>query len=409
MEAFLIPNFNYLIQQMSTLRKVLKKIKTNELGDKFSVFTDVDNTAPHGYISTGDDILDLKICNVPRGGVPLGRYLNIYSDSGLGKSLLVYKLIANAQKQGGIGIYYDTENGAFKPYMQVLGVDEENLIYTDEIKTVEDIFQSIIELILSFNEEKFEAPLVIAVDSMYAVTTKTGADLDIHEKQGYGIGAEKQMVLNDELKKVMNLIKGSNILFVTTDQIRDNIGAFANQSKVKDTAGHAQKFFADIRLEIKKKATLKQGDVEVGNEVVIKTEKSRVAPPKQKCRSFIYHTRGIDNYMSWIENGSDLGIIEKGKGTLKFKDEKGEIIRIDGKLPRYKDFRKIMVQYPEIKSELYNQFCEKLIIQYENIEDLDLTDLDDTISIDDDHNLKAFKKMNAKLLPVVDVKDKIDS
>lgn len=378
---------------MSKLQKALEKFKSNskeEIADAFDVFTNIDSAEPKDYISTGDDILDLYISNRPRGGVPLGRYLNIYSDSGLGKSLMVYKLIANAQKKGGIGVYYDTEGGAFKPYMRVLGVNEEELIYTHSLNTVEDIFASIINFIMSFKETGFTDPLVIAVDSMTAVTTRTGADLDTHEKKGYGTGAEKQLILNDELRKVMALIKESNILFVTTDQIRDNIGAMAFQEKTRDTSGHAQKFYADIRLQLKKKKTLKIADEKVGAEVEVTLKKSRISPPHRACKTYIYHTRGIDNYMSWVENGSDLGIIKKGKGTLKFKDKDGEEIRFDGKLPKVADFRRVLTEYPDIKNELYNQFCDRLIVQYEDITSLDLTDLDEVIAVDEDHAMSQF-------------------
>lgn len=354
---------------------------------------------PEGWISTGDDILDLSISNRPHGGLPLGKYVNIYGDSGLGKSLLVAKVFANAQKRGGIGVYYDTENASYPPYMKVLGVDPTNLLYISDLNTVESIFRSVVELITNFKEKGFTKPLVIAIDSMTAVTTETGADLDTFEKKGYGTGAEKQLLLGEALKKTTALLKDTNILFITTDQIRDNFNANSPWApKTRSTSGHAQKFWSDIRIELKKISTLKDGNRDiVGHEIQAQTVKNRIAPPYRKTLHYIYNTHGIDNYASWIENANKYNILKKvGGGYIKIPIEtegkKKEYYRDpeSDNLPTTSNIKKLLRTNEEIRKLIYERFCDEMIIKYEPQNDAIFDDLEELIDANPDRNMDNF-------------------
>lgn len=378
------------------IRDNLNKSYKKDGGDVANIMGDItDELEPNDWISTGDDILDLSISNIPNGGLPVGRYVNIYGDSGLGKSLIVAKIFANAQKKGGYGVYYDTERASYPPYMKVLGVDPDKILHITKFNTVERIFESIIQIILDFKLQGYTQPLVIAIDSMTAVTTETGADLDIHEKKGYGTGAEKQLLLGDELKKTTGLLKGSNILFVTTDQVRDNFdGGGPWAPKTRATTGHAQKFWCDIRLEIKNMGAIKNKQKEkIGNKIQIETVKNRLAPPFRKTKHYLYNTHGIDNYASWIENGNEYGILNKKRGGYveMFDGDGKEILTEEGNKPRSKDFKKIIRTNEDLRKQMYENFCDTMIIKYIQQDDAVFEDLEDIINTNPTLNMSDFE------------------
>lgn len=353
-----------------------------------------DKLQPRDWISTGDDILDLSISNRPNGGIPLGRFINIYGDSGLGKSLLVAKIFANAQKKGGMCVYFDTENASYPPYMKVLGVDPDRLIHITKFNTVEKIFKSMINFIVQFKEKGFTKPLIIAVDSMTAVTTETGADLDNFEKKGYGTGAEKQLLLGNALKKTTSLLKGSNIAFITTDQIRDNFDGGAWSPQHRSTTGHAQKFWSDVRIELRNRGKIKNNNGEViGHKVQAKTVKNRLAPPYRETYHYLYNTHGIDNYASWIENANEYDIINiKGGGYVDVFDEDGNKIKNEkGNVPRKGDLKKMLRTDENFRKSLYEQFCDEMIIKYDPQDDAVFEDLEDIINVENDKNMENFK------------------
>ena len=383
---------NILYDIKDDINKQFKK----EGHDVANVMDDIaDDLEPKYWISTGDDILDLSVSNRPHGGLPTGRFINIFGDTGLGKSLLLAKIFANAQKMGGYGIYYDTEHASFPPYMKVLGVDPKKLIHITSLNTVEKIFESLISIILNFKKKGYTKPLVIGIDSMTAVTTETGADLDNHEKKGYGTGAEKQLLLGDELKKTTALLKGSNIVFITTDQIRDNFNATSPWSpKTRSTTGHAQKFWSDIRIELKNRGAIKdkKGDV-IGHQVQAKTVKNRLAPPFRETLHYIYNTHGIDNYASWIENANKYNIFNRKRGgAIEIYDENGEVIRDEnGNMPTTKNIKKLLRTNEELRKRTYKAFCDEMIIKYNPQDDTIFEDLEDLIDIDPSLNMGNFK------------------
>lgn len=333
---------------------------------------------PSLYLSTGDPVLDLLISNKKNGGIPFGRYVNIYSDSGLGKSLLVQKLIANVQKIGGTAVYFDTEGGIYYEFMKVLGVKTDELIYIDDANAVEDIFQAIIQIILINMEKEIDNPLLIAVDSMTATTTRDGAKLDTMEQKGYGEGARKQKVLNDLFRKAITKIKQDNIILITTDQIRDKINASPWERNWKNTAGWAQKFYSDIRLEMTPRGAIKNKNKDViGNKVNIKVVKSRIAPSDRAMDTFIYGTRGLDKYKSLLECAKDRKVIKKGRDKIKFKIDGEEYRRDDGNLPTEMEFKRMLKEDKEIYNLIYDQVADSMIIEYEYEDEL----------IDDDENI----------------------
>ena len=361
------------------LQKSLSKKFKDKPYDVITVDERGERTDPTKFLSTGDDVLDLIISNRKNGGIPFGRYLNIYSDSGLGKSLIVQKLIANVQKMGGTGVYFDTEGGIYTDFMRVLGVNTDELVYFDEINTVEDIFEVIIEIVVTNLENDIDNPMVIAVDSMTAVTTRQGADLSTMEEAGYGEGARKQKLINGLFRKTLTKIKQDNIVFVTTDQIRDKINNAGWGRNWKDTAGWAQKFYSDIRLEMTPRGSIKNknGD-EIGNKVNVKVVKSRISPKDKDADMFIYGTRGLDKYKSLIEKCKELDIINKTT-KVKYPIGDGKFWRDDeGLLPTEMEFKRLLKNDASLYDEVYSKLADKMIIKYES-EDVLIDDEENTI------------------------------
>lgn len=200
-----------------------------KIGSSLYSFDDsVENPSDIKYwVSTGSTLLDLAIANRPNAGLPFGRIVEINSLEGAGKSLLCAHIVANTQKMGGIGIYIDTENAADRTFLNAVGVDTKAMLYT-QLDTVEDIFDTIEQMILKVRESDKDKPLVIIVDSVSAATTKVESEAD-YSKDGWS--TTKAIILSKAMRKMTLLIAKQKILLVLTSQLRQKLGApiFAEQ------------------------------------------------------------------------------------------------------------------------------------------------------------------------------------
>lgn len=339
---------------------------------------------PKGYVSTGDDIADLIISNRPNGGLPLGKYINVFGDTQSGKSLLCWKFVASIQRAGGYALYFDTENAAYPPFVSVLGVDTERVIGVFQMRSIEKIFLFIIQTLLSRKKNNDKRPLIIVIDSMKAANLDSKLeDLEDFSAKGYD-ATQRQKVIGDALEKTLDYIKDENVLFVTVDQVRDNLNA-ANKYSPKhvDTAGNAQKFYSDLRIQLTTRAQIKLDDEIIGAEVELKTVKNRIAPSNRKTTLFVYYTRGLDRWASWIESGKKLGIFQTAGAYIKIKGDDGEDIRIDGKLPTQKDIRRFLEKDAEFRNKVYKLFCEKLIVLYEQTDSDGFADLSEMVTTEE--------------------------
>lgn len=350
---------------------------------------------PTGYIPSGDDYLDFIVSNRRNGGFPLGKYINIYSQEGVGKSLLIAKLIANCQKMGGKAVYFDTERATYPPFMEVLGVDPKNLIYVSKVNTVEKILETIVSIITTYLKNKSDYPMVIAIDSMTMVTTEKGAKLEDfgQEDQGYGEGAWKQKLLNTGLKKIHSLIKQDKIMFVTTDQVRDNFdraGKF--DKKTSDTSGWAQKFYSDVRIELTRQMKIKVNDEHVGNKVKAYVAKNRIAPAYRDSSVFLYNTRGMDNYASWIENGKKNNVMKASGKTIDVKyNDDTPLLTEDGKKPDKKYVKKMLATDKEFREYTYERMAKAMIREYEAYSEAQFVDIEDYYEEEEDDKSSVMK------------------
>jgi recombination protein RecA len=373
----------FIMALRNTVRAQLKG-DTHAVVDTLTNVTDY--LMPKRWVTTGDDLLDLIISNRPDGGLPFGKFVNIYGDSTTGKSLIACKIMANVQKMGGVAVYFDTEHASFPPYLEVLGIDPEEVLYILHVRSVEKIFQTIITIILEHKRLNNKHPLCFVIDSMTATNLEAVMnDLEDFSDQGYQTGAKKQKVVGDAIRKIIDYVKDENILLVTTDQMRDNM----NKKNMYDdqklsTSGNAQIFYSDIRIQLKKRRTIKSGTDIIGSEVEAYTVKNRTAPPYRKSIFHVYHTKGIDRFASWIENGKVLGILQTRGAYIQVDDANGEKILIDGKMPSAKDIKRLLRTNEDFRKAVYNRFVEKLQIFYEIPTATDFEELDDVIELVDD-------------------------
>lgn len=353
----------------------------NDIG--IGVMSDVyDDIMPKGYISTGDDVLDLIISNRKDGGLPLSKFINIYGDSSTGKSLIVAVIMHQVQKAGGFAVYFDTERAAFPPFMEVLGVDPKKTIYVPKAKAIERIFATIVNVIINNKKINRDKPVVIAVDSMTATNIESVVDdLDNFGESGYQGGAKRQKVIGENFQKVLDFIKEENVMFITVDQVRDNLNKKNMYDPDKrDTAGNAQRFYSDIRLELNLSSKIKDKKTKevIGHKVRVKTVKNRIAPSPRSCYIYVYKTRGLDNYASWIENGKEIGIFKNTAGGLKYERPDGEVFRKeDGKMPSEVEFKQLLRTNKILRDEVYEYFIDQFVVAYERkgedyFDDIDL-------------------------------------
>jgi recombination protein RecA len=345
-----------------------------------------DYLTPKHFVSTGDDILDIIISNRKNGGLPMGKFINIYGDSASGKSLFCWKIVANIQKMGGVAWYFDTEHATFPEFVKVLGVDPQKVAPVFGVTTIEKIFRTIMEGLLERKRKNLTNPLVIIIDSMKAVALdSTYEDLDNFSDTGYQSGAKKQRVLGESLQKIMEYIKDENVMFVTVDQVRDNMNKVNKYSaNFVDTAGNAQKFYSDIRLELKTTEKIKQDNVIIGAKVTVTVVKSRISPSYRKSDFFVYYTKGMDRWASWIHMATqkEIGIIDiKGGGYYSILDENGEPFKFNDKLPRKAELRQMLIKDESFRNYVYDKFCEKLIQEYEYTTEEEFGEFDDNDSV----------------------------
>ena len=367
---------------MEGIDAVKKLYKGTDAGD-INLMSDMyEKLMPSGYITTGDWILDLIISNRPHGGLPLSKFINIFGDSSVGKSLIVAVIMAAFQKAGGYAMYFDTERAVFPPFMEVLGVDPKKTIFIGKMRTLEKIFETIVTVVINNKKRKVDVPFVIVIDSMTATNIESVIeDLTAFGDSGFQGGAKKQKVLGEAFQKIIDFIKDEKVCFITTDQIRDNMER-ANKfsAKTRSTSGNAQRFYSDVRLELTLKTNIKNANKEfIGTEINVKTVKNRIAPNKRETTIFLYGTKGLDKYKSFLEHLKKQNIISSTSAGIKYTLEDGEVFRIDGKMPSESQFKKLLRTDSEFFDILYNKLYPNYIVKYDRKGDDYFDDLDEDL------------------------------
>src|SRR5690349_3485664 len=320
-----------LAAALGQIEKQFGKGSVMRLGDASATY-DVE------AVSTGSLGLDIAS---GIGGLPRGRVIEIYGPESSGKTTLTLQVVAEIQKAGGTAAFVDAEHALDPSYAQKLGVNIDDLLVSQP-DTGEQALEITDMLVRS------GAVDVVIVDSVAALTPKAEIEGEMGEMQ-MGLHAR---LMSQALRKLTGNIKRSNTIVIFINQIRMKIGVMFGNPETT-TGGNALKFYASVRLDIRRIGALKNGEEVVGNQTRVKVVKNKVAPPFREAEFEILYGAGISRNGEVIDIGVAQGFVEKSGSWFSYNGERiGQ-----GK----ENARNFLDQHPEIASEIEGKIREKLL------------------------------------------------
>jgi recombination protein RecA len=280
-------------------------------------------------VSTGSLGLDLAL---GVGGLPRGRVIEIYGPESSGKTTLTLQVIAEMQKLGGTAAFIDAEHALDPQYAQKLGVNVSELLISQP-DTGEQALEIADMLVRSGSVD------VVVVDSVAALVPKA----EIEGEMGDSHMGLQARLMSQALRKLTGNIKRTNTMVIFINQIRMKIGVMFGNPETT-TGGNALKFYASVRLDIRRTGAIKKGDEVIGSETRVKVVKNKVAPPFKQAEFDILYGEGISRQGEIIEIGTNLKLVEKSGAWYSYKGEK---------IGQGKDnAREYLKEHPEIAAEI---------------------------------------------------------
>ena len=274
------------------------------------------------------------------GGLPRGRIIEIFGPESSGKTTLAIHVIAEAQKMGGIAAFIDAEHAFDRFYAAHLGVDVDNLLISQP-DNGEQALEIADQLIRS------SAIDVIVIDSVAALTPKSEIEGDMGDNK---VGLQARL-MSQALRKLTSTIAKTNTCCIFINQLREKIGVMFGNPETT-TGGNALKFYASVRIDIRRVTTIKDGDQAIGNQVRVKVVKNKVAPPFRKAEFEIMFGEGISKYGELVDLGVEHSIIQKSGSWFSYEGSK---------LAQGRDATKQMLQdNPELCEEIENKIMAVL-------------------------------------------------
>ena len=305
-------------------------------------------------ISTGSLALDVAL---GIGGLPKGRVTEVYGPESSGKTTLTLQVIAECQKQGGTAAFVDAEHALDPVYAEKIGVDVENLLISQP-DTGEQALEITDMLVRS------GAVSIVVVDSVAALTPRAEIEGDMGDSH---MGLQARL-MSQALRKLTANIKRSNTMVVFINQIRMKLGVMFGNPETT-TGGNALKFYASVRLDIRRVGAIKLRDEILGNETRVKVVKNKLAPPFKKADFEILYGEGISRMGELLDMGVDHGIIDKSGAWYSYNGERiGQ-----GK----ENSRAWLKEHPMVADEIETGLREKLMPHVINAE-LQSEDLSET-------------------------------
>lgn len=259
-------------------------------------------------ISTGSVGLDLAL---GIGGVPKGRIIEIYGPESSGKTTLTLHIIAECQKAGGVCAFIDAEHALDVKYAKNLGVNTDDLYVSQP-----DFGEQALEIVETI--ARSGAVDLIVVDSVAALTPKAEIEGDMGDQH---VGLQARL-MSQALRKLTGIVHKMNTTVIFINQIRMKIGAMGYGTPETTTGGNALKFYASVRLDVRKVATLKQNEEPIGNRVKVKVVKNKVAPPFRQAEFDVMFGEGLSREGELIDYGVKLDIVDKSGAWFSYKDKK---------------------------------------------------------------------------------------
>ena len=287
-------------------------------------------------ISTGCLTLDVAL---GIGGIPKGRIIEIYGPESSGKTTVALHCVAELQKAGGTAAFIDAEHALDPVYAAKLGVQIENL-YIAQPDNGEQALD-IVEMLV-----RSSAVDIIVVDSVAALTPQAEIDGDMGDSH---VGLQARL-MSQALRKLTAVASKSRCTIIFINQLREKVGVMYGNPETT-TGGKALKFYASVRIDVRKKDTLKDGGDIVGNHVVAKIVKNKVAPPFRTAEFDIMYGTGISNTACVLDLAVENGFVQKGGSWYSYNDEKigqGKDKTID-----------YLINHPEVLAELDAKVREK--------------------------------------------------